>query len=262
MDRQAKSFEFASQASKQLIALSTGIIVLTVTFITDLDSVGTWWILKTSWVLLAVSTCSGIWFLLALTGSLASSRVTESDLSIYRSNTTTPMWLQLISFALALVFTVLFGWLNVPQTAPQTEQQESAGFQVGGIALEHLATVGPFAEADTILEEEAWSSAMAGMRLEIETARATGRVSGVVALGRADSRPLAPNAAAEFGSNFNLAQARAERVLREVLPSLKDSVLVVAVPTGASFADPRANPNVHRLERRVDVLAVVTRGTR
>jgi hypothetical protein len=68
-----KAFEFAQEATKQLITLATGVIALTITFLTDVVKTapaGSAVFLQTAWVFYFVSIVFGIFSLLALTGNL------------------------------------------------------------------------------------------------------------------------------------------------------------------------------------------------
>src|SRR5215468_10416340 len=70
-----KAFDFAADATKQILTLSTGILALTITFAKDiLGAPGHWSrLLGWSWILYLISILCGVWTLLALTGSFSSS---------------------------------------------------------------------------------------------------------------------------------------------------------------------------------------------
>jgi hypothetical protein len=66
-----KAFEFAQEATKQLITLATGVIALTITFLKDvLGTDGSAGFLQAAWVLYLVSIVFGVLTLLNLTGNL------------------------------------------------------------------------------------------------------------------------------------------------------------------------------------------------
>src|SRR5438128_9202307 len=73
-ERSKKAFDFASDATKQLISLSTGIIAVTITFSKDIVaasvSAGGKRVLMTAWVVYLISILCGIITLLNLTGNL------------------------------------------------------------------------------------------------------------------------------------------------------------------------------------------------
>lgn len=119
--RTEKAFDFASDATKQLITLSTGVLALTITFAKDiLSNVSgmTSVLLVVGWVLYLLSIACGIWTLLALTGNLApmgsSSEPGNEDpqsqrASIRTGNVIIPSVLQIIAFLIATASTVAFG---------------------------------------------------------------------------------------------------------------------------------------------------------
>lgn len=107
-DRAGKALDFASDSCKQLITLATGIIALSVTFTKDFVgevSGGARSLLVLSWLAFLVSVVFGVWLLLALTTSLASSR--ETDVGIPRVRI--PAALQVITFLVGLALVVAFG---------------------------------------------------------------------------------------------------------------------------------------------------------
>ena len=79
MDTQDQmAFEFAADLAKQLITLSTGILVLTITFTKELlkrISSRKLWFLKLAWIGYFLTIVFGIFSLMALTGKLAPKEV-------------------------------------------------------------------------------------------------------------------------------------------------------------------------------------------
>lgn len=125
-----KAFDFAADTTKQLITLATGIIALTITFSKDIigaSELSNSSLIFWSWGLFIFSIFFGIWTLMALTGNLqpmkknkkpdeneiedTSTEVNSESCSININtrNVKIPSILQILSFILALVFTVLFG---------------------------------------------------------------------------------------------------------------------------------------------------------
>lgn len=112
MDEQTKAaFTSASESSKQLITLATGLLALEITFAKDLighvDRTAKW-LLGASWIVFLLSVIAGVWTLLALTGSLTSS-TTLTARTISDTNVRVPAVLQILLFLGGLLLTVLFG---------------------------------------------------------------------------------------------------------------------------------------------------------
>lgn len=116
MDEKTKqAFEFARDTTKQLLTLATGIIALMITFAKDfvqsVDETARLFALL-SWGAYLLSVFGGLWTLLALTGTLEA----EDDsvpVSIRGINVTLPAAIQILSFLVGLVLTVIFGVLAV-----------------------------------------------------------------------------------------------------------------------------------------------------
>ncbi len=112
MDDQTKqAFQATTDALKQMMTLSTGVLTLEVTFLKDIIKdlpIVAYIALGTSWVLFLLALLSGVAGLLALTGSLGR----ESELSpssIYASNIRVPALGQVLFFASGMALTVVFG---------------------------------------------------------------------------------------------------------------------------------------------------------
>ncbi|UOB18476.1 hypothetical protein [Abyssalbus ytuae] len=126
-----KAFDFAADTIKQLITLSTAIIALTITFSNDIvganisNSSSIYW----AWGLFLASVIFGIWTLMALTGTLQPMKKKkkanqeneeqkeqngepeneEESININGFNVKLPAGLQILTFIVALIFTVIFG---------------------------------------------------------------------------------------------------------------------------------------------------------
>jgi hypothetical protein len=113
--RVEKAFDFAQEATKQLITLATGVIALTITFLTDVIErapEGAVSFLHTAWVLYLVSIVFGILTLLTLTGNLE--RPGEGPApSIYRGNVVSCSICQVVTFTVALALTLVLGFKAV-----------------------------------------------------------------------------------------------------------------------------------------------------
>jgi hypothetical protein len=107
-----KAFDFAAESAKQLIGLSTGVIALTISFAHDLlvhVPGGAVSVLMLSWLAYLLSLFSGVWTLLALTGTLEPGKQTAAvKPSIRGTNVTVPSGLQILLFMLATGLLVIF----------------------------------------------------------------------------------------------------------------------------------------------------------
>lgn len=129
-DQDQKAFDFAQDATKQLITLSTGVVAITITFFKDFaanapSDAKTW--MQWSWVVYVASIVFGVWTLLALTGALGAgdpsaggsgdtrnkSDADKGRPSIYSPAITLPAVLQALTFLAALVMSVVAGWKAV-----------------------------------------------------------------------------------------------------------------------------------------------------
>jgi hypothetical protein len=110
-----KAFDFAQEATKQLITLATGVIALTITFLTDVverapeGSIG---FLQAAWILYLVSIVFGILTLLMLTGALERPGEGRTP-SIYRGNIVACSIVQVLTFSAAVALTLVFGFKAV-----------------------------------------------------------------------------------------------------------------------------------------------------
>jgi hypothetical protein len=107
-----KAFDFASETTKQLLALSTGIIALTITFSKDFVHqvpARAVTFLVWAWLSYLMSIVFGIWTLMALTGTLQPKINTIAPPRIWGRNVTRPSSLQILSFLIGLVLTICFG---------------------------------------------------------------------------------------------------------------------------------------------------------
>ncbi len=114
MDDQVKmAFEFASDLSKQLITLSTGIIALTITFAKDIlgpTSKSGSRLLLFSWIGYLLSIVFGIWCLMALTGSLAPMAMPDAKQGLRIDfNARLPSACQILTFIVSTALAVAFG---------------------------------------------------------------------------------------------------------------------------------------------------------
>ncbi|MGH7696780.1 MAG: hypothetical protein ACRENH_17455 [Gemmatimonadaceae bacterium] len=110
-ERMQKAFDFAQESTKQFIALSTGIIAVSITFSKDFVSTvdGSAKVLAVvSWGFFLFSVFCGLWVLMALTGTLEPNDPNTKP-SIRGKNVTIPAGLQSLTFFIGLLLTVLFG---------------------------------------------------------------------------------------------------------------------------------------------------------
>ncbi len=134
-----KSFEFASEVSKQLITLSTAAIAITIAFKKDLvgGSSGPYLsLLVIIWVFFLLSTLGGILTLMALAGELVGGAPAETSGShaphesriptIYRGNIRFLCGLQTSCFLIAIILTIFFAFLGVKQAGASTNKEPVA----------------------------------------------------------------------------------------------------------------------------------------
>ena len=112
MDRETElAFEAARDTSKQIITLTTAIILVPVAFSKDfievVESIVKWLVLG-SGVLFILSIASGVWTLMALTGKfdLPGTKKTTPP-SIWDKDVIWPAYLQIMSFGLGLSLVVI-----------------------------------------------------------------------------------------------------------------------------------------------------------
>jgi NO-binding membrane sensor protein with MHYT domain len=128
VDDQSKlAFDFAKTIATQVITLSTGFLALTITFTKELvksaDPKYRGW-LYAAWSLHLASIASGVWALMALTGTLMPG-TPRADLS-FGFHVRFPATLQLGFFGLGLGSMVIYGMrtMRSPQKPTQNYQPE------------------------------------------------------------------------------------------------------------------------------------------
>ncbi len=105
-----KAFAFAQESTKQLLTLSTAVLALTLAFLKDVaDKDAPRWIISVAWIGYVVSIVFGIATLMTLAGNLEGKNNDSAQPSIYEGNTRALAALQVVTFILALIFTVWFG---------------------------------------------------------------------------------------------------------------------------------------------------------
>ncbi|PKV50870.1 hypothetical protein ATE84_2938 [Aquimarina sp. MAR_2010_214] len=107
-----KAFEFAASQVKQLITISSAILVLTITFtekIITVCSVNDFQrtLIITGWILYLLAIIFGVFALGALSGSLQ--KIANDKLDVYAKNIRGPMLIQFLSFILAIITTMILG---------------------------------------------------------------------------------------------------------------------------------------------------------
>jgi hypothetical protein len=119
MDATEKAFDFASESSKLLITLSTGVIAFMIAFL-DKDSSmkpGTTCekvILIISWLIFLFSAIVGVWTQLALTNVLEPKpKPTTFNPTIQEDKIKFPFKIQIILFVLGVAMTVLYGGVKI-----------------------------------------------------------------------------------------------------------------------------------------------------
>lgn len=127
--RVQKAFEFASDSTKQLITLATGIVALTITFSKDIlggVDFGPRLLLMMAWSVYLVSIIFGVWTLLALTGSLEPMHSLDKrpDASIWGKNVRLPSIIQIVTFLIATLLVVVFGIWSAGQVKEAKPEQK------------------------------------------------------------------------------------------------------------------------------------------
>jgi len=105
------AFAAAQEVCKQVIAISTGLVAITVAFVGELKTVGDVSDLHVAWICAGISVILGILAMGSLTGLLSESGPLKSE-AIYKQPARTLAAFQMITFLVALGFTISFG-LNV-----------------------------------------------------------------------------------------------------------------------------------------------------
>jgi len=106
-----KAFEFAQESTKQLLGLASAIIALTITFAKDFGGSAhpeARVYALISWGAFLASVLFGLWTLLALTGTLEPKQ-NGPPVSIRGKNITIPSVLQILTFFVGLLLTVVYG---------------------------------------------------------------------------------------------------------------------------------------------------------
>jgi len=134
-------FTSTADLTKQLITLSTGILALSITFIKDIlksDKSLVTWKLTTSWVVYLLSITSGIWTMMALTGTIFEATCNPALQNNckpdflnqyafpYGSNISVPLGLQILLFLTATGFLIAFGAQTLRAKYISESQMEEA----------------------------------------------------------------------------------------------------------------------------------------
>ena len=130
-----KAFDFAREVVTQLIALSTGTIALTITFLKDFlgsSSRRVRRLAMISWGAFFVSLMSGMWSLLALTGNLEPVGG-PPILSIRGSNVVLPAALQVLTFLLGTFLTIIYAAVGFLEVSDDAVNKAKAPLVVGEI---------------------------------------------------------------------------------------------------------------------------------
>ena len=109
-------FQFARDLANQLITLSTGILLLTITFMKDVLKIippkGVR-ALRIAWAIYLSSVIFGIWTIMALTGTL----LDEESCKVIAFNVRFPSTLQIFSFLIATFLIIRFGYSSLKSLA-------------------------------------------------------------------------------------------------------------------------------------------------
>lgn len=114
---QQKAFDFASDATKQLITVATGVVTATVLFSSGLDTRSRAWGLA-SWIALTLSVVFGLMTLLNLTGNLQNA-TDAKPASINAKGIRQFSQIQIALFLVGVVLMVAFGFFATKSTPVQ-----------------------------------------------------------------------------------------------------------------------------------------------
>jgi hypothetical protein len=114
-ERTKQTIQTTTDALKQMMTLSTGVLTLEVTLLKDIIrnlNTAAYLALASSWLFLLLAVLCGVGGLLAVTGSLSRAPALTPE-TIYDTNVRIPAALQVAFFALGMILTVVFGaiWL-------------------------------------------------------------------------------------------------------------------------------------------------------
>lgn len=107
-----KAFDFSQDSTKQLIALSTGVLALTITFFKDFAGGGSptsKTLIAVAWLFYLVTIVAGALHLYALTAELDPSEEATTNPTIYSGTPRVTAGIQQIAFIVALVITAIAG---------------------------------------------------------------------------------------------------------------------------------------------------------
>jgi len=105
-----KSFDFASDLTKQLLSLSTILIGISITFFEKFNCSNLYWIIILSWSFLFISIIFGILSLMGLTGSLGRIKDLKAfdSTNIYNRNIRVVSGLQIVTFLTGILLLIIY----------------------------------------------------------------------------------------------------------------------------------------------------------
>jgi hypothetical protein len=115
-DTRKQAFDFAADATKQLITVATGVVTATAVFSKDLDSAARYWALA-SWIVLTISVLFGLAALLNMTGNLHNA-IVKSVAPTLSEGIQFFSKLQLGSFFLGIIMVIVFGFFAAAVKSP------------------------------------------------------------------------------------------------------------------------------------------------
>lgn len=115
-DTRKQAFDFAADATKQLITVATGVVTATAVFSKDLDTTARYWALA-SWIVLTISVLFGLAALLNMTGNLHNA-IVNSVPPILSDGIQFFSKLQLGSFLLGIILVMIFGFFAAAVKSP------------------------------------------------------------------------------------------------------------------------------------------------
>jgi outer membrane protein OmpA-like peptidoglycan-associated protein len=114
-------FEFAGDATKQLITVATGVVAATAIFSKDLDTT-TRYMALASWIVLTISVVLGLLALLTMTGNLHLASVNKVAPTLSEEIHFWSRW-QVGSFLIGILLVILFGFFAAGAKSPSADKQ-------------------------------------------------------------------------------------------------------------------------------------------
>ena len=138
-EERKKAFDFCADAAKQLITLATGIVALTITFakdfVTNVNQGAKLWVYW-AWPIYLLSIICGMFALQAMTAQLEPKTPTSQEPTI-RGAAAFYSLLQIISFGLAILFTIIFAICVVDKPTNKQNDKQPVSIKVDTVFMKY-----------------------------------------------------------------------------------------------------------------------------